>query len=322
MLRTLFLLLGALVALAPASALATTLGDLLAEVEVPLDAFPSQMLALDVTSYASLDDDQAFVLAGYLGDGEALAESPTLWHYDRVRERWRLLELQLTTIAGDDLSVCGGSVLAVTRRSGRLFLRTHLSPSATCELILDDDLRLEDALFGWVVAELPDGSVIYQNSQVHFAAVHPLELSRFDPQSGRHGTLYPPLPPYSDLRVHHLRERTGALAELGRDWCNRNNHPCTPLPFDASLRGAVAVAVSGDALAFIVELDRGLVDADADPLRLVHILYPLAGRGLPAHRELAFDEVPLHEGEPDLSALLTPATLRELFAPDRLPPRR
>jgi hypothetical protein len=322
MLRTLFSLLGALVALAPAPALATTLGDLLAEVEVPLEAFPSQMLALEVTSYASLDDERAFVLAGYLGDGASLAERPTLWHYDRVRERWQLLELPLTTIAGDDLSVCAGSVLAVTRYGERLFLRTHLSPSATCELILDDELRLEDALFGWVVAGLPNGSVIYQHSQVHFAPVRPLELSRFDPASGRHGALYPPLPPYGELRDHHLRERTGALASLGSDWCNRNNHPCTPLPFDASLRGAVAVTESGDALAFIVELDRGLVDPDAEPLRLVHILYPLDNRGLTDHRELALDDVPLRDGEPDLTALLTPDTLRELFAPERLPLRR
>lgn len=320
--RPLPALLCALLAMLAATAMATTLGDLLAEVEVPLDAFPAQMLALEVQSYAALDDDRAYLLAGYVGDDAALPDRPTLWHYDRVRERWSLIELPLVTADGDDLSVCAGSVLHVARHGERLFLRTHLSPSATCELILDAELRLVDALFGLVVAGLPDGSVIYRHSQVHFASVRPLELSRFDPDSGRRLALYPPLPPYSELRDLHLRERTRALAALGSGWCNRTNHPCTPLPFDATIVGEVAVSSGGDALAFAVALDRSMVAPDAEARTLVHILYPLDGRGLPDHRELALDAVPTVAGEPDLASLLTSERLRELFAPGRLPPRR
>lgn len=315
------LLAVALLSLLPIAARAETLGEILAAAAVAADDLGAEMLAQEIVSWAGLDDAEAFVVAGYRDSGtNALPDRPSLWHFDRRSGVWSGGDLALITAAGADVGICAGSVLAVERVAGFLFVRTHLTPSAGCELILDAELRLVDALFGWVVAAFASGEVVYHHNQVHFASFRPLELSLYHPATGIHRALFPPPPPYGELRERLLTERQLALARAGIDWCNRNNHPCTPLPFDSRLQGPVALNDDTDALAFSVLYDRSLVAAAAEPLEALYVYHRVRGRLLPPYRELtraeASEFAPAVSGG-DLSALLGPAALQALFGDGR-----
>jgi hypothetical protein len=132
-----------------------------------------------------------------------------------------------------------------------VLVTAHLNPSASCTLVLGRDLTLRAVLPGWPIAGLPDGRIVYQKSQVHFAAVHPMELVLFDPNRLADVPLYP-RPPHQAVRAAHVARMRQAYTDA---WCAPRNHPCDPELFDESLASEVVVSPRGDALAFVVALD-------------------------------------------------------------------
>src|SRR6266511_4377200 len=69
----------------------------------------------------------------------------------------------------------------------------HINPSAEQLRILSNGKLLRE-LYGWELATLPDESVVYHHSQVHFAPTHFLEISVFNPQTSKEKQIYPPTP--------------------------------------------------------------------------------------------------------------------------------
>jgi hypothetical protein len=139
----------------------------------------------------------------------------------------------------------------VRRHAGAILVTAHINPSAECTLILGRDLGLQAILSGWPVAMLPDGRIVYQRNQVHFAAFHPLGLNLFDPTRLTDIPLYPRKPYQPARRAHSARLRHVYTTA----WCAAHNHPCDPDLFDEHLRSEVHIDARGDALAFVVAFD-------------------------------------------------------------------
>ena len=135
--------------------------------------------------------------------------------------------------------------------SRTVLMTTHVNPSASCTLVLGRDLALRAVLPGWPVAGLSDGRIVYQKNQVHFAAVHPLELGLFDPGRVVDVPLYP-RQPHQAVRVAHVARMRQAYTDA---WCAARNHPCDPEVFDESLASEIVADSRGDALAFVVAFD-------------------------------------------------------------------
>jgi hypothetical protein len=151
---------------------------------------------------------------------------------------------------GLDAGTCR-RVDAIRADSRAVLVTAHVNPSASCTLVLGRDLVLRAVLAGWPVAGLPDGRIVYRRNQVHFAAVHTLELGLFDPVRGVDTPLYPRRP-YQAVRTAHVARMRQAYTDA---WCAPRNHPCAPELFDESLAGEIFVSPGGDALAFIVLFD-------------------------------------------------------------------
>jgi hypothetical protein len=170
--------------------------------------------------------------------------------YDRKHEVWTSTRLQdLKTTMGDREIDCFGSILSIKAAGDRLFLDTHLSPSAGCLLVLSPDFKLEAGLYGWLVGRLGEDKLIYHRSEVHFAPVHLTEIALYDLRTKRDILLFPRT---QDSLI--WRARTAQLKELykgNEEWCNRNNDPCDPQYFDGELQGEVAASEAEATVAFL-----------------------------------------------------------------------
>ena len=305
-----------LIALLPVAGAQETLGEVLSRQRIEVAGLPENERVRPITSYALYRDEQVVLLAGYPDDGSGgLPDRVTLWGLDRARAQWTVGELELVTADGRDVGICLGSVLAVVRVGERFLLRTHLSPSAGCELVLDRELMLRDVLFGWVLARFGDGTLVYQHNQIHFAPVHSVEISLYRPERRSHVQIYPPLPPFQELRAARVEALAAAFAERGSDWCNANNHPCDPSRLDDVLVGPVVVGDAEDALAFVIAFDRSLL-GEAEPRQLVYLYRGVRGRLVPEYRELELC-APVVGGLEGLSELLTGESLRAIFGDGR-----
>jgi hypothetical protein len=129
-----------------------------------------------ITSYADLNDHGMFLIAYYLSLPSGMLEDPLrLLSFDRKTEEWRSAQVML---GGEQIghSECLGSVLGVHAVPSAFLLDTHINPSAGCLVILDHNLAFRNALYGWYLTTLNDAQIVFQRSEVHFAAVHPAEL--------------------------------------------------------------------------------------------------------------------------------------------------
>jgi hypothetical protein len=136
---------------------------------------------------------------------------------------------------------CLGSAVGIQASGERFLVKTHLSPSASCTLVIAPDLRLVDAVPGGVLVLLPRGSFLFQRNQVHFAPTHPLEVALYDAGTRAGRTVYPARP------FGPVRQRARAAA--------RDLH-ADPDRLDASAASEDAAASpDGTAAAFVVHLE-------------------------------------------------------------------
>ena len=80
-----------------------------------------------------------------------------------------------------------------------MLVACHLSPSAQQTFVLSRDGALKGSLYGCELATLPNGEIVYHDSEVHFASTHSLGVSIFDPATGNDKKIYPPMP-YQPVR--------------------------------------------------------------------------------------------------------------------------
>lgn len=292
---------------AAAPAAAESLGDALREHGIK--AGQGMSLRTHITSYAVLDDATRFVIAYYEAHGaNALVAPLYLSRLDRASGRWAHAALDDRSIRAASPG-CLGSILSVRGAGPALLVETHINPSASCTFVLGRDLRVEDVIFGWPLAVFAAGLVVYEHSQPHFFAVHPLELSLYDPRTRKSVALYPPAPA-PPLRAGYVDKVRVAYTEA---WCRAQNHPCAPERFDERLHGPVAIDETVRGLAFMVTFeDRALPGTMGGA---VYVYRNIGGPGPAQVKELARDDLKTRCGDTALARCLDPGALAGLFAP-------
>jgi hypothetical protein len=298
-----------------------TLKEALADKHLPIDAAKLNNLDKDITSWAELDDANQFVIAYYVDDGTGRLRPPMyLDRYDKKREEWKSATLSDSEPGAGASAVdtpCFGSVLSVQAAGSRLFLDTHVSPSAGCLLVLMADLKLEVGLYGWVEGRIGEDRLVYQRSQVHFAPVHPAGIALFDLRTKREITLFPPKPDSAIRRARTLQLRD--FYKGNEEWCNKNNDPCDPGYFDSALQGPVVTSDTEAALAFLISYEQiQLVEGDlqkpSGPKDVLYVYRRVDNEAKMEYREMLLSDAKARFGDVALQNLLQPDTLQKVFA--------
>jgi hypothetical protein len=269
-----------------------------------------------IASYATLNDSDTYLIAYYWSLPSGRLEDPLrVLSFNRKTEEWKSAQLML---GSDQIghSECGGSVLGVHASASAFLLDTHINPSAGCLVILDRNLAFRNALYGWYLAVLDDTQIVFERSQVHFAAVHPAELALYD-LTTHHETPLFPRKPFQRVRSEYTRK----LREFYRthqEWCQENNDPCDAESVDSTLHGEVAVKGIQHALAFVISYDRiqdfaGPVQKPEGPGEVVYIYRDVNDEAKLDYREMPLRDVERRFGKVSLRSLLEPAALREIF---------
>ena len=305
------------IALLPRLASADTLRSVIAQSDAPPDTRAVANLDREITSYTVLDNDKWFAISYYLqGSSNAIDGPLFVDRYDRALRQWRFASLSREqTRAGQ--SDCLGSALDFAPAGDSFLLTTHINPSAECVLVLSTDLQVRTTLYGWPLATLADGSIVFQRSMIHFAPVHAAEIAVYNRKTGRGYTIYPSKP--------YPAERQAEIAKLSAffddhvDWCNLHNHPCDPEWFENALNGEVVADPRNDALAFVIDYGSDPGDRDAPPVtvghrKVVYVFRYVSNEFGFQYREILQNDVTARFGAIPLRQLLTPANLQQIFA--------
>jgi hypothetical protein len=180
----------------------------------------------------------------------------------RIHVVWANTTTGTLRYAAISSEIPSGSISSINITKDYLFVSTHLSPSAANTLALTRDLKVRRELYGYPEATLSNGTLLFHNSQVHFAPTHVAELSAYDPARNIERRIYPPAKrdPVREDFVSRVRAEYNLR---GRDWFERNNHHMDPERFDSSLSSMV-VDEKAHTIAFLVDYENPINDS-GDP---------------------------------------------------------
>lgn len=296
-----------------------TLKDAIVAKSLPVAGAKLANLEKKITSGAEFDDSNQFAIAYYLDDGSGVLNPPLFVdRYDKKNKEWQsaaLPDAQQKSLKPDD--TCYGSILNINASGGRLFLNTHINPSAGCLLVLSPELTLEASLYGWHLGQLGPDIVLYQRSEVHFAPVHPAEIAVYDLRAKRDETIFPPKAATAirQARTAQLRE----FYKTNQEWCHKNDDPCDPEEFDSEVQETLATSETNSALAFLVSYEQiqfvqGDVQKPSGPKEVLYVYRRLDDPRKMEFREMRWSDVKAQFGDIPLENLLQPETLKKIFA--------
>jgi hypothetical protein len=156
----------------------------------------------------------------------------------------------------------GGSLMDVHATKNYLYTDAHLNPSASYMFVLSRDLKYLHELYGYPIKVVNNDTIVFHNSQIHFAPVHRAELSVYDPVRRVERTIYPPAKP-DPVRTEFVEHINAAAAKRGEAWFREHNFPMDPGFFDSSL-GKVVMDERTHTLAFEIVYGNPINDAN-DP---------------------------------------------------------
>ncbi|OLC97332.1 MAG: hypothetical protein DMG35_16955 [Acidobacteria bacterium] len=296
-----------------------TLRQALAAKHLPTDAGKLANFDKSITSWAELDDANQYVISYYVDDGTNELNPPLfLDRYDRKQAEWKSASFpDAHTNSAQPDGNCYGSILRVAALGSRLFLDTHINPSAGCLLVLSPDLKLEASLYGWLLGQLGTDLLVYHRSQIHFAPVHPAEIALYDLRTRRDVTFFPTKP---DSAIR--RARTAQLAEfykVNKGWCNKNDDPCDPENFDYALQGEVATNEAEGAIAFLIsyeqiQLVQGDVQKPSGPKDVLYVYRWVDDEAKMEYREMLLEDAKARFGTSKLPDLVQAEILQKIFA--------
>jgi hypothetical protein len=298
---------------------AHTLRQMIVEHGLAPDPGATRNLDKLITSGAELDDASRFVIAYYLDDGtERLNEPLFLERFDRARGKWQSAQIGEAKTQSQGASVsCNGAILSIKAAGGRLFLETHINPSAGCVLILSPELKLEASLYGWIVGKVGEAGLVYHRSEIHFAPVHPAEIALHDLRTRRDITLFPPKPDQTVrlARIAQLKE----FYRTHESWCNKWNDPCDAEQFDSTLEGEVAVNEEEQAIAFVISYEQIQFYPDDEqkpsgPREVLYVYRHVNDDAKIECREMLLADAQAAFGRAPLEKLLEAGTLQRIFA--------
>jgi hypothetical protein len=152
-----------------------------------------------------------------------------------------------------------GSISSIHRGKNYVYVSAHLNPSASNTFVLTRDLQLQRELYGYPEILLSNDTIVFHNSQVHFAPTHRAELSMYDPERQIERRIYPPTP--SDpVRLDFIDRVRAAYKMRGEDWFRDHNHHMIPEWFDNSVR-SLSADETAHTLAIHVVYDNPINDA-------------------------------------------------------------
>ena len=307
-----------------------TLREEISSQGVPPDAQKLVNLDKIITRGAELNDTNQFVIAYYIHDSSGLLNPPLfLSRYDRRAGKWQSASVGEATAKWKGLNVgCLGSALRIRSLSDSLTIETHIGPSAGCVLILSRDLKLENSLYGWVLGNFKDGSIVYHRNQIHFATVHPAEIAVYNPATSKDFTVFPHRP-YSEVYLDLVAE-LDEFYKTHQDYCKQNNDPCDPEYFDSSLVGSVTTDERQHSLAFVISYElQGYGQGDEKPQgpsNVVYLFRHVNDEAKLEYREILMDKVKARYGAVSLQQLVHPEMLEKIFNGDsaskKMNPRR
>jgi hypothetical protein len=231
-----------------------TLREALAQQGVTdITQLPQGLSSLPVIGPA-VDADQRDVIAAFFDSTGTLHVA----QLDRLSSRW-----QHATVNLGDKRGMGNSIVNLTHTRGFIYVASHINPSAERLIVLSRNLKVVRALSGWKLAMLPDETIVYHRSQIHFAPTHSLEISVFNPVTRIEKQIYPPKP-YQPVRKAFIDRVARAYEERGEEWFSRYNHHMNPELFDSNLEGEITLDPAARSLSFRVRF--GDPDNTRDPL--------------------------------------------------------
>ena len=249
---------------------------------VPLASMLHAELQQEIISYA-VATGNPFLLAYYDYSGTSALSGPLhLIRYDRshpllTRTAVSKLDAAFSDFPSEIRNDCLGSVLKISEKYGRIYVDTHINPSAGCVLVFSLHLSLKAALSGALTAALDPTYAILEMNEVHFTSVSPLRLKVVDFERRSTNQIYPPDPdPFRNEYAQRIRAHMPSKA-----WCAQTNSQCDPLNFDCELDRPVAVNAASKSFAFIAHFDSGGFGADAArsvPPERVAYVYRLENR--------------------------------------------
>ena len=213
-----------------------------------------------ITSFDFANDAHTFGIAYYLYNSatpDALDHILWVVTLDKNSNRWRQRRIDFNALPSDfpkTIQPYGGSVMSVTFGHDNLYVEFNVSPSATNTLMLTRDLHYRSAYYGWAVAELSNGDVIFHQSMVHFAPTHTLKLSVFSPRTGSSTQILPskregPIMLARDKQVRRVN------AARGIQWFAERNYSPDPESMNSALISDVVVNDATRSFAFAVAYD-------------------------------------------------------------------
>jgi hypothetical protein len=216
----------------------------------PSPALPLSLLNTQVSNGADCSTDREYIYAGWTTTSGHFDTLHVL-AIDRKTGAWRHHSYK------DDpsgaLSLAGGSVLEVRASPHFITLEMHHNPSASATWVLRRDLSRAGAFYGWIKELLPNELMVYEQSEIHFAPTHYVEISIYDPFAARTRQIYPVTGGTAVRRAFVARVKARWDA-LGQDWFMEHNHHGDPERFDSS-SGRFAVDWSAQSMAFEVSYD-------------------------------------------------------------------
>ena len=293
-----------------------TLADVLQQESIPFPPASIPRLNALITSYATLNDSQGFLVAYYLADPgtDTLRPPLCLARYSKATGRWRDVALEPEQIQQasrlKDWNI--GSVQSLTRRGTNYYLQIHWGPSAGSILILTDDLSVRDAVGGWTRGWYKSGDVLYEGNMTHFVEVKPETLWLYDAESRESRELYPQ--PDDPLRNAFSAKLAKVIDE---NRCRLRNWDCNPKNFSTEIdevelndeTRALAARVRFYAEGF---LDRDEAENsgkfDDDDYVYIYQLQPFRWR------EFSVYDLKPKFGTDSLKELLTPGKIDAVFA--------
>jgi hypothetical protein len=291
-----------------------TLRQALASENVPPDAQQLSNLDKMITSGAELNDAAQFVIAYYVKDPSSESLNPPIFvdRYDRGSGKWQSARLAEATADWEGQTVdCLGSILRILSFANSLILETHITPSAGCALLLTRDLKMSGSACGWTLGRFQDGTIVYQRSEVHFAAAHPVEIALYNPRTKRDLLIFP-RKPFQDVRRKLIAE-LDEFSKSHQDYCRERDDPCDPEFFDSRIVGSLVTDDRQMALAFEISYEQ-IPGKPSGPAHVVYVYRHIDDEARMEYREMLMDEVSARYGATSVEELVVPAMLDKIFA--------
>jgi len=233
-----------------------TLRQAIAAAGVPVATARMRDLDSVITSWSSGCDRDDYLVAYYVPSSrsdKALSGPLELAEYDAEARRWAVGHIDAAPRPNDGFwrksdrrSLSLGSVLGVEFAGPYVYTELHYSPSATMTVRFSRDLKPVGSFYGWSLGRLANGSIVYQNSMVHFSPTHAAHLSLYVPATNSSIALFP-RQPYGPIRSAHLKALAAAYASAGDSWMRENNYPPDPDEGDADIAARYVNGTTGAA---------------------------------------------------------------------------